>query len=61
QSSAANALPGPAAFFPPAGAEEGVRNMTGRESGIPNSSFFNKGDRPPGAPGPGIGEPVLPD
>ncbi|HTY33131.1 PPE family protein [Mycobacterium sp.] len=51
----------PAAFFPASGTEEGVRNLTGRESGIPNSSFFNKGDRPPGTPDPGIGEPVSPD
>jgi hypothetical protein len=51
----------PAGFFAASGAEEGMRNLPGRESGIPNSNFFNKADRPPGAPEPGIGEPVLPD
>ncbi|OBG40016.1 PPE family protein [Mycobacterium sp. E3198] len=51
----------PAGFFATSGAEEGMRNLPGRESGIPNSNFFNKADRPPGAPEPGIGEPVIPD
>ncbi|MCV7093388.1 hypothetical protein H7H80_29740, partial [Mycobacterium interjectum] len=51
----------PAGFFPAGGAEEGMRNLAAREPGIPNSSFFNKADRPPGAPEPTSGEPVTPD
>jgi PPE-repeat protein len=41
-------------FFPSVGNDSGLRNLPTRESGIPNSSFFNSGDRNPEDPNPGI-------
>ncbi len=51
----------PSGFFT-AGNDAGFRNPAAtRESSIPNSGFFNKADRDPGAPNPGIRLPDLPD
>ena len=52
---------GPEAFFPASGNDTGVRNLAARESNIPNSGFFNKGDRDPVASDPGTREPLLPE
>ena len=52
---------GPEGFFPASGNDAGVRNLAGRESNIPNSGFFNKGDRGPAASEPGTREPLLPE
>jgi PPE-repeat protein len=51
----------PSGFFAPAGSDPEIRSLPGRESNIPSSGFFNKGDHAPDAPGPGIREPLLPD
>jgi PPE-repeat protein len=51
----------PAAFLPASGNDAGVRSLTGRESSIPSSGFFNKGDRDPLGPDPGTREPLLPE
>jgi hypothetical protein len=48
-------------FVPTGGSDSGFRNPGTREPGIPNSSFFNKPDRTPGAPYEGSGEPVSTD
>ncbi len=52
---------GPEGFFPASGNDAGVRNLAGRESNIPNSGFFNKGDRDPAAFDAGTREPLLPE
>jgi hypothetical protein len=49
---------GPLGFLPAAGSNDsGFRNLPTRESGIPNSSFFNRGDPNPEEPNLGIGVP----
>ncbi|OBG28876.1 PPE family protein [Mycobacterium sp. 852002-51057_SCH5723018] len=49
----------PPGFFAPGDNE--FRGPATRESGIPSSGFFNKPDRTPGVPGPGIRVPDIPD
>ncbi|ORA84948.1 hypothetical protein BST29_01735 [Mycobacterium malmoense] len=50
---------GPTGFFSTNSNDAGVRGTPGRDSGIPSSGFFNRGDRGPGTPG--TRQPVLPD
>jgi hypothetical protein len=51
----------PSGFFAAGNSDPGIRSLAGRESNIPSSGFFNKGERVPDAPEPGIKEPLLPD
>ena len=57
----------PSSFFPSGGSDSGLRNDPGlrttpvRDSGIPSSGFFNKGERTPDTPDPGPGVPSAPD
>lgn len=51
----------PSGFFAAGSNDPGIRNLAARESNIPSSGFFNKADRAPDAPVPGIREPLLPD
>jgi PPE-repeat protein len=51
----------PSGFFAAANSDPGVRSLTGRESNIPSSGFFNKGEPGPDAPDPGTREPLITD